>query len=87
MAKKSHTYYYAFQKEQRSFAESLMVMNGLNFRRLDIHMILLMLLVPIMTNRLSLGLIVMLKLKFIKMENGIIKQTIHLEEIGKNLTV
>ena len=29
----------------------------------------------------------MLKLKFIKMENGIIKQTIHSEEIGKKLTV
>ena len=43
MAKKIHIYYCAFQREQRSFAENLMVMNGLYFRRLRIHMILLML--------------------------------------------
>ena len=36
-----------------------------------------------MTNHLSLELIAMLKLKFIKMKNGIIKQIIHLEAIGK----
>ena len=57
-------------------------MNGLNFLSLDIPMISLMLLVLIVTNRLSLGLIVMLKLKFTKMANGAIKQITPLEAIG-----